>query len=131
MKLLLDTHSLLWSLLEPSQLNQAVSDELENPSNELWLSPISTWELLILVEKGRVRLNIEPARWIRSVLNKIPFKEAPFNYEVAIQSRQVQLPHQDPVDRFLVATARIFGLTLITADERLIASKEIPVLANN
>lgn len=130
MKLLLDTHILLWSLLEPSRLTDRVSGELENPSNELWLSPISAWELMILVEKGRVLLNRDPGDWIRDVLRKIPFREAPLNHEVAIRSRGIDLPHQDPADRFLAATAKVFGLTLVTADERLMGSRDYSVLAN-
>jgi len=128
-RLLLDTHIWLWSLLEPSKLAKAVAAELESPSNELWLSPISTWELLILVEKGRVVLNAEPRKWIRDVFSKIPFKEAPINHDVAIQSRLLDLLHQDPADRFLIATALVYDLTLVTADERLIQSKG-PILAN-
>lgn len=74
MKLLLDTHILLWSLLDPGQLSKRVADELENPSNELWLSPISTWEILLLAEKGRVILDAEPVTWLRTVLKRILFR---------------------------------------------------------
>ena len=130
MRLLLDTHILLWSLLEPHHLVKRVAIELESPDNELWLSPISTWEILILVEKGRVILNSDPGTWIRSVFNKIPFKEAPINHEVAIESRLANLPHQDPADRFLAGTSIVYNLTLVTADERLSASNEFSVLLN-
>ena len=54
MKLLLDTHILLWGLLEPERLNRRVAAELQNPQNEIWLSPISVWEIMILAEKGRI-----------------------------------------------------------------------------
>ena len=130
MKLLLDTHIFLWSLLSPTKLRKQVAAELENPSNELWLSPITAWELIILVEKGRVILDSDPATWIRKVLIEIPFQEAPLNYEVAIQSRLIDLPHQDPVDRFLAATAKVYDLMLVTADERLLGSTEFQVLPN-
>ena len=130
MKLLLDTHILLWSFLDPTHLTRQVSAELENPSNELWLSPISIWELIMLVEKGRVILNSEPVSWIRRILKRIPFTEASITLEVAMQSRIVDLPHQDPADRFLAATALVYELTLVTADERLLDSKEYSVLPN-
>jgi len=107
-----------------------VAAELENPDNELWLSPISLWEVLILVEKRRVVLDLDPAAWIRRVLARVPFKEAPLNHEVALRSRSLSLDHQDPADRFLAATALIYDLTLVTADERLLHSKELHILPN-
>ena len=130
MKLLLDTHIFLWSLLEPTRLTQRVACELENPANELWLSPITIWEMLVLAEKRRVILNPDPFAWIRNVLKTTPLKEAPLNYEVAIQSRALDLRHQDPVDRFLAATALVYELTLVTADERLLGSRKFSTLAN-
>jgi PIN domain nuclease of toxin-antitoxin system len=130
MKLLLDTHILLWSLIDPSQLSRRVADELESPSNELWLSPISTWEIVLLSEKGRVVLDAEPATWLRSVFERIPFKEAVLNHEIAIQSRLLDLPHQAPADRFLAATAIVYDLTLVTSDKRLMTSRNFSVLSN-
>jgi PIN domain nuclease of toxin-antitoxin system len=130
MKLLLDTHVLLWSLLDPAKLTRQVAIELENPSNELWLSPISIWEIIILAEKGRVVLDADPITWVRDVLRKIPVKEASLNYEVSIQSRMPDLSHEDPADRFLAATAVVYDLTLVTADERLIVSDRYDVLPN-
>ena len=55
---------------------------------------------------------------------------APLNHEVALQSRAIDLEHQDPADRFLVATALVYDLTLVTADERLLRSRRIASLAN-
>ena len=129
-KLLLDTHILLWSLFEPSKLTDAVRKQLDHLANELWISPISTWEIILLVEKGRVILDSDPEGWLREVFKTIPFKEAPINHEVAIRSRALNLPHQDPADRFLAATAIVYDLTLVTADERLLGSDEYAVLAN-
>ena len=130
MKLLLDTHILLWSLIDPGHLSMRVADELENPSNELWLSPISTWEIVLLAEKGRIVLDADPATWLRGVLQRIPFKEAVINHEIAIQSRILDVPHQDPADRFLAATAIVYDLTLVTADRRLMTSTHFSVLPN-
>ncbi|MCZ6622885.1 MAG: type II toxin-antitoxin system VapC family toxin [Deltaproteobacteria bacterium] len=130
MKLLLDTPILLWSLLELAMLSKRVASELEDPSNEIWVSPVSIWEVLVLAEKGRVILNPDPLTWIRNVLRTTPLKEAPLNHEVAIQSRTVDLPHQDPVDRFLATTVFIYDLTLVTTDKQLLKSRKFAVLAN-
>ena len=56
MRLLLDTHIWLWSMAEPSRIIRRVSRELEDPENEIWLSPVSAWELLVLARKRRIEL---------------------------------------------------------------------------
>jgi PIN domain nuclease of toxin-antitoxin system len=106
------------------------ADELKNPSNELWLSPVSTWEIILLAEKGRVVLDADPAIWLRGVFARIPFKEAMMNHEIAIRSRILDLPHQDPADRFLAATSIVYELTLVTAERRLMTSTHFSVLPN-
>ena len=130
MRLLLDTHIWIWSLLEPARLSRRVRAELESPENELWLSPVSTWELLVLIEKGRVSVDKDPIAWVTDVARTVTTREAALTHEVAIESRAIDLPHQDPVDRFLAATARVYDLTLVTADARLLGSRRISTLAN-
>ena len=130
MKLLLDTHIWLWSIAAPENLTPRVRVELESPDNERWLSPISTWELMILIERRRVVVDGDSTMWVRDVLKRIPFREAALTHEVAVVSRTIELPHQDPADRFLAASAKVYELTLVTADERLINSVEFSVLAN-
>jgi PIN domain nuclease of toxin-antitoxin system len=129
LKLLLDTHIILWSVADPGKLLPEVSEMLESESNELWFSPISVWEILLLVEKGHISLGANIEKSIRDIFQKIPLAEAPINLEVAIQSRFVDLPHQDPADRFLAATAIVYDLTLVTADSRIIDAKDVPVLS--
>lgn len=130
MKLLLDTHVWLWSLVSPGRLGKRVRTQLERKSNEVWLSPISVWELLVLAERGRVKLDADPRTWVTEALERSPLQEAALNHEVALRSREVSLPHQDPADRFLVATALTYELTLVTADDALIEAKACPILAN-
>lgn len=130
MKLLLDTHIWIWTRLQPDRLTSSVVKALEDPENELWLSPLSIWELSNLVDKGRIVLDRGFEDWVATAMSKFPLREAPVTCEVALETRRVQLPHRDPVDRFLAATAKVFGLTLVTADERLLGSKGFSVLAN-
>jgi PIN domain nuclease of toxin-antitoxin system len=130
MKLLLDTHIWLWSLLEPERLSRKVALELRNPRNEIWLSPISVWETLVLAEKGRIQLYPDPASWVLKALEAAPFHEARINREIAMRSRELKGPHQDPADRFLAATAWVYALTLVTADRRLFAFRSVSILRN-
>ncbi len=130
MRLLLDTHIWIWSLLDPTKLSRRVRAELEAPDNELWLSPISVWELLILIEKGRVVVDKDPIPWVAEVSRAVALREAAVTHDVAVESRVIDLPHQDPVDRFLAATARVYDLTLVTADDRLLGSRRVATLAN-
>jgi len=128
LRLLLDTHVILWSVAEPERFPQNIAVELENESNELWFSPISVWEILLLAEKKRVIFGADRKMGIRKIFQGLPLREAVINQEVAIQSRYVDLPHQDPADRFLAATAMVYDLALVTADKRLTGAKGFSVL---
>jgi PIN domain nuclease of toxin-antitoxin system len=97
-----------------------VAEELEDKDNELWLSPITTWETIILSEKGRIQLDAPPIDWMNDVLGTLAFQEAGVNHEVAMQSRTIHIPHQDPADRFIAASAKVYDLVLVTADRHLI-----------
>ena len=129
-RFLLDTHIWVWSHLSPDKLSRKVTAELNHPENERWLSPASIWELILLVEKGRVLLDQDVERWLLRASERSPVKEALLTFSVAAETARVKLQHGDPMDRLLVATARVFGLTLVTADQRLIQARQVPVLAN-
>jgi PIN domain nuclease of toxin-antitoxin system len=127
LKLLLDTHIWLWTALEPHRLGKHVTTELLNPKNELWLSPISTWEALALHRKNRIHLNGDPCAWLSEAMKN--FREASLTHEVAMEAHRLTM-HADPADRFIAATAKIFGLTLVTADKNLLGLGDIATLAN-
>ena len=128
MKLLLDTHVWLWALHAPSRLNPRVRAELGNPTNELWLSPVSTWEALLLNAMGRIRLPVNLAEWLTQAT--APLREAPFTHEIVLSSQQLPLSHRDPTDRFLAATAQFMDLTLVTSDDLLLGLGTIRTMKN-
>lgn len=128
--LLLDTHIWLWSLLEPERIRPDVAATLESEDAELWLSPISLWEAVVLAEKGRLDLGASPRGWVETALEAVPLHEAPVTSDVALATAGIELPHRDPADRLLLATAKVFGLTLVTADRRLLGQTVVPILAN-
>ncbi len=128
MKLLLDTHIWLWSLHEPGKLGKRVLHELKESQDEIWLSPISTWEALTLNAKGRIQLPADLAEWVRRATS--PLREAPLTHEIALLARHLVLPHNDTADHFLAATAQLLKLTLVTADRNLLGLGNISTLAN-
>jgi len=130
MRLLLDTHIWLWSLLEPGKLSRRVSRALESQTNELWLSPVSAWEFLVLARSRRIVLDRDPEEWLRKAAAAAPLREATFTNQVAVESGKLKLPHKDPADHFIVATARVFDLTLVTADEAILAARAVRTLPN-
>ena len=119
MKLLLDTHIWLWYLQGSDRLSDNLQQVMALAETELWLSPISVWEVLILADTGRIELNSEPLIWVKRYLRSVDFKEAHLTHEIAILSRKIKLSHQDPADRFLAATALNLDLILATVDRRL------------
>jgi PIN domain nuclease of toxin-antitoxin system len=118
-KLLLDTHIWLWYLLGDERLSTNLQTVIAEETTELWLSPISIWETLILAEKGRISLQPNAVAWIDLALQTLEIFEAPLVYQIAILSRQIELPHQDPADRFIAATAVHYNLILATVDSNL------------
>jgi PIN domain nuclease of toxin-antitoxin system len=127
LKLLLDTHIWIWFLQNPEQIAAYTLQRLADPSNELWLSPISTWEALMLQRKGRIRLPADLSEWLSKSTAGI--FEAPLTHEIALASRRLMF-HADPADRFLAATAQVLDLVLVTADEKLLRLPAIKTLAN-
>ncbi len=129
MKLLLDTHIWLWYLLGDQRLSSQLKTAIADPNTELWLSPISIWETLILAEKGRISLHPDPITWVDTALKTLKTREAQMNYAIAILSHQISLPHQDPADRFIVATAIYYGLTLATVDANITSNSAIQTVS--
>jgi PIN domain nuclease of toxin-antitoxin system len=130
MNLLLDTHIWIWNDLEPWKITSEINRELASPDNQLWLSPVSVWETVALLEKRRISLKQDFRQWVDESVKALQLQEAAFTWEVARELRFTLLGHRDPADRFLVATAKVYNLTLVTADERLICAPGVSIMAN-
>ncbi len=128
MNYLLDTHIWLWSLIDPDKLNDTIVHVLENRDNELFISPITVWETLVLAEKGKIELRPSPNKWIKEALKLSPVKEASLTSAIAMKSRLIDLPYKDPADRFIAATAWENDFILITEDEKMKESNQIKIL---
>jgi PIN domain nuclease of toxin-antitoxin system len=122
MNLLLDTHVWLWGVREPERLPPAVRRKLDSDDNRRWLSPISVWEVSLLLERGRIDFFRDAASLIQRILDESAVLEVPITHDIALESRRLIKFHDDPADRFLVATARVRDMTLVTADRRILGS---------
>lgn len=123
---LLDTHIWLWYLIGSARLPAGLRQELDRSMEACWLSPISVWELGMLAARGRVRLAIPLRRWVAQAYARFPLKEASLNHEVALRSHEITLPHRDPADHFLAATALVYDLPLMTVDVLLTQATWLP-----
>jgi PIN domain nuclease of toxin-antitoxin system len=130
MRLLLDTHIWIWQVAEPKKLKRAAARAIADNSNELWLSPISIWELSVLSQRGRIELDDAVDGWVARALARTPYREAPVTNEVVLEVPRLRFTRADPADHFIAASAKVFDLTLVTADRRLLAlaSQGIEVL---
>lgn len=123
MKLLLDTHVIVWAQLAPNRIPPRVASALENVENELWFSPISVWEVLQLIQRGRIEIKGDVYKWTDQAFEGM--REAVLNRHVAAQSRRIELPHNDPAGRIIAATAQIYELSLVTLDSKLLEHAEL------
>ena len=122
MSILLDTHVWIWSQESPALLGPTARNAVADGSNELHVSPVSSLEISRLVWGGRMTLAGRLQTWITESLQALLANTLPLTHEISLAA--YELPgefHRDPADRMLVATARIYDLTLATADERILA----------
>ena len=125
MKLLLDTHLLLWAAGEPGKLPRAAKKLLSDPNNDLLFSAASLWEITIKRSLGRSDFRVEPRLLRRGLLDN-GYLELPITSEHALATEALPLLHKDPFDRILVAQAMVEGITLLTVDS-LVAKYPGPI----
>ena len=118
MQLLLDTHLLLWAVVEPERLDVALVGMLEDPLNTPVFSVVSLWELVIKRGLDRPDFQMEPSL-LRQALLEAGWRELPVEAHHALAVGQLPPLHRDPFDRLLLAQAQADGLLLITADRQL------------
>ena len=125
MKLLLDTHLILWAAGEPEKLPSGAVDLIENAESELLFSAVSLWEIAIKSGLGRDDFRVN-ARLLRRGLIDNGYSELPITGEHTLMVDTLPSIHKDPFDRLLVAQAISEGIMLLTSDE-LVAKYAGPV----
>jgi PIN domain nuclease of toxin-antitoxin system len=127
-RLLLDTNVWIWALQEPGRLSRAAHRVLDDPENEIHLSPISIWEAQHLARKRKLKLRGTFQEWLWTARERAPMREAPLSFAVAMEMTNLQLPQPDVGDLMLAATAIAGNLTLLTTDEQLLNHPAIKTL---
>lgn len=116
MRLVLDTHILLWAALEPERIAPGARAAIEDGENEVFVSAISGWEIAIKQSIGKLAL-VRPAEvWLPDVIARTGFEAMPVELGAALRVRDLPFHHRDPFDRLLVAQAIHEGLTIVTRD---------------
>ena len=117
MRLLLDTHVLLWFAAEPAKLASRARAAIENPENTVLVSAVSAWEIAIKQSLGRLRLGAD----IGKLVSGTDFDPLSITMEHAVHVAELPPHHHDPFDRLLISQAVVEGLTLVTRDRKFTA----------
>ncbi|HEY1338961.1 MAG TPA: type II toxin-antitoxin system VapC family toxin [Bryobacteraceae bacterium] len=118
MTYLLDTAPLLWAVLSPEKLSKPARQALETNRNELVVSVVSLWEVVIKAEKGSLPIS-DPPHWLERAVGELHGRILPVHAAHIYQLHTLPSLHRDPFDRLLVAQAAVEGWTLITSDSAL------------
>lgn len=116
MRLLLDTHVLLWAATDPSHLLPTARRALEDGSNEAHVSVVSAWEIAIKQSLGKLTLARPAEQWVPDVVRAMAVDVAPVELAAALRVRGLPWHHRDPFDRLIAAQALEHGYTLLTRD---------------
>ena len=115
MRLLLDTHALLWALVEPARLSATAIDAIEAHDNDVYVSIVSPWEMAIAKARGRM----DPPDDLQEQLDQRRFRLLPVTLQHTRMVESLPHHHRDPFDRMLVVQAQVEGLTIVTVDRLL------------
>jgi PIN domain nuclease of toxin-antitoxin system len=123
MKLLLDTHIVLWAAGQPEKLSESARTLLTTPENSLFFSAASIWEIVIKRGLGREDFKVDPRR-LRKMLVTHGYTELPVTAEHVLKVETLPMLHKDPFDRLLLAQAGAEGMLLLTVDASVLQYQE-------
>jgi PIN domain nuclease of toxin-antitoxin system len=127
-QVLLDTHIWIWLSIDDRQSLSRKAKEAMRGGCHKWISAISCWELAKLVERRRLGFTIPTLSWIRRSLNENGIRIADLTPEIAVESTKLPGFHRDPADQIIVATSRVLGMPVVTADQRIIQFGDVEAI---
>lgn len=116
MRLLLDTHVLLWWFMRSDRLKDTTRDVLADPENDVFISAVSTWEIAIKIAIKRLALPGVPAQYLPDRIRRAGLTELPVTTAHTYGVEALPMHHADPFDRMLIAQARYEAMTIVTSD---------------
>lgn len=128
MRVLLDTCALLWLVGDPSRLSTSARTVLVDAGTELCVSAISAFEIAVKHRKGRLALPLPARDWLRQAFETYAIQELPVTSEIAALAPEVAVPHADPCDRMIIATAQVHRIPVMTPDPLIAACADIDIL---
>lgn len=129
MRLLLDTHVWIWSQEDPGQLGTEATGVLIDPATSLFVSTVSTLEISRLIATGAIEIEGNLGSWVTETLEALFCSTFEISHDIAESAYSLPAGlHRDPADRILAATAKLNGLTLLTADKRLLGYSHVETL---
>lgn len=127
-QVLLDTHVWIWMSIGEVQSLSLKAQEAMSGGSSKWISAISCWELAKLVERRRLGFTIPTLSWMRRSLTEYDIRIADLTPEIAVESTKLQGLHRDPADQIIVATSRVLGMPVVTADQRILQFGEVEAI---
>jgi PIN domain nuclease of toxin-antitoxin system len=117
MRLLTDSHTLIWAVDDPSRLSPAAATALQDPANQLLVSAATPWEIAIKVGQNKLTLSLPYRAWMNQAISGLGLTTLPVTVEYANVLAFLPNHHRDPFDRLIIAQALIEGITVISADK--------------
>lgn len=116
MRLLIDTHTLIWSMDDPSKLSGSAAIALQDPTNELLLSAATIWEMAIKIGQGKLKLSLPYRMWMEKAIADLELATLPVTVQYAEQQASLPSHHKDPFDRLIIAQAIIERVQVVCDD---------------
>jgi PIN domain nuclease of toxin-antitoxin system len=114
--LLLDTHVFLWFASRPEDLAKEAFLAIEDPANDVFISAVVVWDIVIKYGKGKLTLPLEPTLYMSTRLREPGFRALPITQDHALATANLSAIHADPFCRMLIAQAQVEGMTFVTRD---------------
>jgi PIN domain nuclease of toxin-antitoxin system len=119
MSFLLDTCTFIWLVTDPTRLSVGAAARIPDRSNQVWLSPVSVWEIIVKRRKRKLKLKGDIRRIVRDQVQKNAIRILPVRLGHVYRNRTLPLIHHDPFDRILICQALAEGLTILTPDHHI------------